>query len=826
MMVQAQQELDCACMQRGSSIKRPINMKTKQFNLNLRGKLLVVVITGLLTAFSVFGAWRIYQAKTSFAEEIDRSGQERVTLIAESLAHMIVAYDYSNIEAVAERIVKLQDVRQINVLNRAGKVMVSRYNSDLNSKTKGLFFDAPVTFSGETIGSVEIEISLDRLDKSIISTYRNIIFAVALVGVFIGVLVYLTVSLFVVKPLLRLSKAADQLALGDFSAVLPPASHDELGHLVDAFSTMRETRKNVENELNSLNASLETIVMARVAELRDSDAYIHAVLDNVNEGIIVIAEEGVIVTFNTAAEKIFGYTSQEIVNQNFSLLISAENLDLSGKYHKYPDQQNNDNAPVFGVSREVVGLRKDYSAFPLELKTTQIFIQDRLLFITTARDISERKDAEQRISYLASHDALTNLPNRALLQDRIQQTLVHNRRRKLQAAVLFIDLDKFKLINDTLGHDIGDGLLKEAAARLVAEVRSEDTVARQGGDEFIILLSTISHAQDAAVIAQKLLESLIRPFNIKGKELHISASIGIAIYPDDGKDIGSLLQNSDIAMYHAKESGRNNYQYFSAKMNEQAAEKQFLENDLRHAVERNELFLVYQPVVDMVSGGLAGMEVLLRWQHPAIGLVSPVKFIPLAEESGLILKIGEWVLRSACEQLLAWQKQGYEVPRLAINLSAKQFRQKSLADTIASILQETGVAAHSIGIEITESMLVQNIDEVVDTLLKISNMGLEISIDDFGTGYSSLSYLKRFPINKLKIDKSFVDDIATHPDDAAIVKAIIAMAHGLQMKVVTEGVETKEQLDFLRQHGSEQYQGYIFSKPLPAAQIVAQLQRK
>ena len=427
---------------------------------------------------------------------------------------------------------------------------------------------------------------------------------------------------------------------------------------------------------------------------------------------------------------------------------------------------------------------------------------------------------------MANHDALTQLPNRTLLQDRIQQTLAHNSRHNQLAAVIFIDLDKFKVINDTLGHDVGDGLLLEAAARLVAGVRSDDTVARQGGDEFIILLSEISHPEDAGLIAQKLLDSLLQPFTIKGKELHISASIGIAIFPDDGSDMESLLKNSDIAMYHAKESGRNNYQFFSAKMNEQAAEKQTLISDLRRAVEHNELFLVYQPVVDMINGDMAGMEVLLRWQHPALGLISPAKFIPLAEESGLILPIGEWVLRSACEQLLEWQKQGYEVPRLAINLSATQFRQKSLADNIAVILRETGVEPRYIGLEITETMLVHNFEEVVDTLLKLSNMGLEISIDDFGTGYSSLSYLKRFPINKIKIDKSFVDNLATDPDDAAIVKAIIAMAGALQMKVVTEGVETKAQLDFLRQHGCEQYQGYVFSNPLPAAEIVAKLKRQ
>ena len=799
-------------------------MRALTDKLNLRGKLFAVIFIGLLIVSSIVGAVRIYQADANFTKDMNRSGQERAALIAESLTNLIIAYDYSNIESIAERLVKLQDVQQIKIMNRAGRIMASKNNSDFNPNIKGLVFIAPVTFVGETIGKVELVVSLDRREQIINSIYRNIIFSTLLFAVILGILLYATVSIFIVTPLSRLNEAADQLALGDFSAVLPPDSGDELGRMVRAFSTMRDSRKHVESELTNLNASLETIVMARIAELRDSEAYIHAVLDNVNEGIIVIEETGNIISFNPAAEKIFGYTGQEVVNQNFSQLISADEFDLSGKYQKFSEE--NPNLSLFGVNREVIGMRKNFSAFPLELKTSQIHIQHKLLLITTARDISERKEAEQRITYMASHDTLTKLPNRALLQDRIQQTLAYNSRHNQLAAVIFIDLDKFKVINDTLGHDVGDGLLQEAAARLVAEVRSEDTVARQGGDEFIILLSDISHPEDAGGIAQKLLDSLLQTFTIKGKELHISASIGIAIFPNDGNDMESLLKNSDIAMYHAKESGRNNYQFFSAEMNEQAAERHSLIGDLRHAVARNELFLVYQPVVDMVSGDMAGMEVLLRWQHPVLGLISPVKFIPLAEESGLILPISEWVLRSACEQLLEWQKQGYEVPRLAINLSAKQLLQKSLADTIALILGETGVEPHYIGLELTESMLVHNIEEVVETLLKLSNMGLEISIDDFGTGYSSLSYLKRFPINKLKIDKSFVDDIATHPDDAAIVKAIIAMAHGLSMKVVSEGVETKQQLDFLRQHGCEQYQGYLFSKPLPASEMASKLKRQ
>lgn len=795
----------------------------KRINLNLRAKLLAVVILGLLITFIALGAYRINQAKASITKDINRSGQERVSLIAESVANLIVAYDYSNMESLADRLVTMEGLEQVKITNRDGKVMVSRNSKNYAPANKTIEFSSPVVFSGTTIGSVEIMLSLERLEQTIRSTYINIIFAISLFTIFFGILIYSTVSIILVKPLMRLSDAADQLAMGDFSAVLPAESTDELGHMVRAFSFMRESRKKVESELIDLNASLESIVMARIGELRDSESYIHAVLDNANEGIVVIDEAGLIVSFNRAAEKIFGYAAHEIIKQNFNLLVSAENLELSGKYHTYIDISENES--FFGKTREVVGLRKDFSAFPLELKTSHIRIQSKLLFISTARDITERKDTEQRISHMANHDALTKLPNRSLLQDRIQQTLAHNRRHNQMAAVLFIDLDKFKIINDTMGHDVGDSLLKEASARLLSEVRSEDTVARQGGDEFIILLSTINQAEDAGIIAQKMLDTLIQPFIIKGKELHIGASIGIAVFPDDGGSMELLLKNSDIAMYHAKESGRGNYQYFSAKMNEHAAEKQALSSELHHAVERNELFLVYQPVVDMISGNMAGMEVLLRWQHPALGLVSPLKFIPLAEESGLILPIGEWVLRTACKQLLAWQQQGYEVPRLAINLSAKQFRQKTLSDTIANILQETGVEARYFGLEITESMLVQNIDEVFDTLLRLSNMGLEISIDDFGTGYSSLSYLKRFPINKLKIDKTFVDDIATHSDDAAIVKAIIAMAHGLQMKVVTEGVETQAQLDFLRLNECEQYQGYLFSKPLPASEITAKLSR-
>ena len=439
-----------------------------------------------------------------------------------------------------------------------------------------------------------------------------------------------------------------------------------------------------------------------------------------------------------------------------------------------------------------------------------------LAVIETFEDVTERKCYEKQLEYQASHDALTRLPNRNVLVDRIHQALLMSQRNGHQVAVIFVDLDNFKFINDSLGHNIGDELLKIAAERLVACVRAGDTVARQGGDEFVITVSDPDVGTVAVRIAGAIQEAISQPFRINEQELAITCSIGISTSPRDGEEVQTLIKNADLAMYQAKDQGRNRFRFYTSEMNARLLSRMTMEMHLRRALERNELFLCYQPKVSLISGKITSMEALVRWQSPELGLVSPVSFIPLAEETGLIEAIGEWVLDTACRQNQNWQDIGLPAIPVAVNLSPCQFRQKNLVQVVERILRESRLEARYLELEVTESLVMQNMDRVTTILNELKALGTTLSMDDFGTGYSSLSYLKRFPFDKLKIDQSFVRDMTSDPDSAAIAKAIIAMAHNLRLKVIAEGVETAGQLNYLRMHNCDEIQGYLFSKPIIA----------
>lgn len=435
------------------------------------------------------------------------------------------------------------------------------------------------------------------------------------------------------------------------------------------------------------------------------------------------------------------------------------------------------------------------------------------------RVLTERK--QEHLYELAHYDALTGLPNRLLLQDRLRQALAKARRDDRALALLFIDIDRFKFVNDTLGHAAGDELIRQVGQRLGAAVRESDTVARVGGDEFIVLACGIDNAQKAGAVAQKLLDALAPACMLDGHELVVSASVGIALFPadDGGGEAGELFKKADAALHKAKELGKGQHQFYSAEMNQAGVERLKLENNLRRALAARELTLAFQPRIDLKTRRVTSVEALLRWKSRALGPVSPAQFIPVAEETGLIVPIGEWVLREACRQAKAWQAAGLPPLRVAVNLSARQFRRFDLIKTIEHVLADTDLAPHYLELELTESLAMQNARQTVATLSVIAAMGVSIAIDDFGTGYSSLAYLKRFPVDSLKIDQSFIRDIASGGDDAAITKAIIAMAHEIKLRVVAEGVETEAQQRFLERHHCDEMQGFLFSRPLPADEL-------
>lgn len=557
--------------------------------------------------------------------------------------------------------------------------------------------------------------------------------------------------------------------------------------------------------------------------LAENEAHIRAMVENIDDGLVIFDESGEIESANCAAERIFGYGTGDLTGVQVHQLLSHDEDQREYIMHLFLNPvQHMDNENML----ELNGMRKDGSNVPIELRVTEMRWKGRRMLIGVFNDITKRKAYESQIVYLANHDSLTDLPNRNLLWDRINQAITHARRNQHNVAVLFIDLDYFKNINDSLGHQMGDQLLREVAKLIGRQVRKGDTVARQGGDEFIVVLPDIEQTEHAAQIAQKILTAINESIWMDGREFHSSASIGISVFPDDGQTVEALLQNSDAAMYHAKHMGRGTYQFFTPEMNAMAAERLHLESSLRHVLERRELLLHYQPIIDLKTNKIVSVEALLRWKTPQGEWIPPAKFVPIAEDIGMIGPIGEWVLETACRQLKQWQSDGCGDLRMSVNMSLRQLRRKDPVDVITRVLRETAVNPRSLELEITESVLMENPVQTIVVLTDLSDMGVHLSIDDFGTGYSSLSYLKRFPIDKLKIDMSFIRDVDFDPDDAAIVKAILAMAESLKVRVVAEGVESQAQLEFLADHSCDEYQGYYYSRPLPPDDLFHLLMEK
>lgn len=472
------------------------------------------------------------------------------------------------------------------------------------------------------------------------------------------------------------------------------------------------------------------------------------------------------------------------------------------------------------------------SEFMVNLQAEAVF-DDHLKTLTivgTAQDISERKRSEREIHRLAYYDSLTGLPNRVLFKDRVTQAIAHARRYQYHLALLFLDLDRFKVINDTLGHNVGDILLKHVADRLADSVRHSDSIgrssdeqthelARLGGDEFTVLLTNLRDVQDASKVARRILEALARPFSVSGHEIFVTVSIGIAIFPADGESVDMLLKNSDTAMYHAKEQGRNSFQYYSNAMNAAANERLLLEAEVRHATEREEFVVYYQPQIDLRSGRIVGAEALVRWQHPQRGLLGPSEFLQAATDTGMIRAIDEWMLRTVCRQNRAWQHGGLAVPRVSINVSNSLFHGATLLKVVQELFAETGLTPDRLELELTESVAIRNVDTSIAMLQELRAMGVQVTIDDFGTGYSSLSYLQRLPVNRVKIDQSFVRELLSLLQPVSIVRAIIAMAHSLQLEVLAEGVEDERQRSILMAEGCDQAQGYLFGRPMPVAEF-------
>jgi len=607
-------------------------------------------------------------------------------------------------------------------------------------------------------------------------------------------------------------------------------------------------RQQAEASLAQMKNSLEIRVRERTAELLEINQQLakeieirkqtevalftekqRAVitLESIGDGVITTDNDARVTYLNPIAEKMTGWTNLQAQHKPLLEVFKIVN-ESTRKLVPNPVEIVLQHGEIYGLANHTMLISKSGVEYPIEDSAAPIRDNDGKILgvVLVFHDVSEARKMVSKMTYLAEHDFLTGLPNRLLINDRLNQALMLAKRDKEYVALMFLDLDRFKNINDSLGHEIGDKVLKLVAIKLATCLRASDTISRQGGDEFMILLPEVPDHFAPADVAEKLLAITTQPFEIEGHEIRISVSIGIAVYPDDGDTVEMLTKSADSAMYHAKALGRNNYQFFTQSMNERILQLAELEHHLRRAIELNEFFLVYQPKIDIQTGEIIGAEALIRWQHSQWGLVSPDRFISISEDTGLIKPIGAWVLKEACRQNREWQDAGFKKIPVSVNVSVVQLRENHFFQEVTETLMLTGLEPKYLELEVTESVAIEGEQGIITWLKTLKNMGVRLSIDDFGTGYSSLSYLKRLPIDTIKIDQSFIRDIETDPDDATIISAIIKMSHGLKLKVIAEGVETQEQFNFLKSEGCDQYQGYFSSEPVTAEKFSSLMKDK
>jgi diguanylate cyclase (GGDEF)-like protein/PAS domain S-box-containing protein len=568
--------------------------------------------------------------------------------------------------------------------------------------------------------------------------------------------------------------------------------------------------QRVGNQIVGRVYSFRNVTQKRMAqdELRIRERAIEAS----THGIAIIdisTNEHTVIYVNKAFERTTGYSEQQALGKNLITLQGSNAEEVNNKRIELAIREMREETV------EMESTRRNGEVFWCEISVAPVkdSFGNVKHYVCILNDITLRRDMENQLLMQATYDSLTNLPNRVLLMDRVEQAVLQAKKKNTMLAFLFLDLDRFKMTNDTLGHSMGDKLLQSIANRLLIATDDFDTVARLGGDEFVILLSDLENQQEAETIAQNILHAIEKPIQIEQHSLKITASLGISYFPRDGVDYESLMKSADLSMYHAKDNGRNTYRVYEPEMNRRVINHMQLDNALRDALKNHELFLVYQPLIDLKQSKVIGFEALMRWHSKTLGLVSPVDFIPMAEENGLILEMGEWAMQEACQQMKTWQKMGLKNLSVAVNISGRQFRQNNLPEMIARVLKNTGLQAKYLELELTESLLIEDIDHVVETMYALKDMGTKLVIDDFGTGYSSLSYLKQFPVDKLKIDRSFISEMATNPNDAAIAKAIINLGHSLNIQVLAEGIENEFQRDFVVSHGCDFAQGYLYKAP-------------